>query len=366
MTLLNTHLNRNPPQYMAKKKVAVYLPEELLFNIFLRLGVKSLLRCMSVCRTWLSVISSTHFIKSQLQLAIKNPTLLIIDYRGGYAASLSSRRGYHNNFPRVVLPYDLKNCEVVSCSYNGIICLCDDKDVFYLWNPSIRKYKTLPPAPPRELAARDNTGFGYDSISDDYKIVRIVYERSEDDMPTVHLYSTNANSRRQFRDPIVKSVPGGKTNTDIVVNGVLYFNDGDGLISFDLHKEVFGRVTLPGFWETKRSNVLDFEGSVAIVFEPDGDEQGIYLWTLDDVSGRMQWTRNFRIHAYSESRLWLYCYLGAGDFYGKMASYDYFLHNILYDYKREETEICGVRENVCATLKYTQTLVSPNGFERVY
>lgn len=254
------------------KKFAVYLPEEILTNIFLRLGLKSLLRCKSVCKLWLSVISNPQFVESQLHLAVMSPTLLVIHYYGGYAASLLRRKSSVNPFPRQK-PYLLKNCEVISCSYNGIICLCDDEDVFYLWNPSIREFKRLPPAPPRRLAFAkyDKIGFGYDSISKDYRIIRIVGENLSDDvLPKVHLYSSNTDSWKRFEDPTLKRLS-RCGHTDIVVNGVLYMENGTELILFDLHREVFRVIVLPGFIETKMSNLLDFEGSVGMIFKSVGD-----------------------------------------------------------------------------------------------
>ncbi|KAK1399069.1 hypothetical protein POM88_008932 [Heracleum sosnowskyi] len=347
------------------KKFAVYLPEEILTNIFLRLGVKSLLRCKSVSKTWLSVISNPHFVKSQLHRAVMNPTLLFIDYPRSYAANLRGRRPF-DIFPRRVLPPLFEDCDVVSCSYNGIICLCDDNDVIYLWNPSIWEFKKLPPAPrrrPRRLAKYDKIAFGYDSISDDYKVLRLLYENSRDVSRKVYLYSTNTDSWRRFQDPILRKL-NGYGQTDIVVDGVLYIKNGRELITFDLHQEVSGLVPLPDSVERIVSNVLDFEGSVGIVFQSVGDAEGIYLWTLDDTSGQMQWTRKFKINAYSGSRLWIYCYLGSGDFYGRMVpAHDFFFHNFLYDHQTEETKFHGVQENVCATVKYAMTLVSPDGLK---
>ncbi|KAL8148902.1 F-box protein At4g22390-like [Apium graveolens] len=339
------------------KKFAVYLPEELLTNIFLRLGVNFLLRCKSVCKTWLSVISNPLFVESQLRRALMTPTLLIIDYPR--AAGLPSTN-IVNPFPRL-----FEKCNVVSCSYNGIVCLCDDNDAIYLWNPSIGKFKKLPPATrnrPPCLLRYDKVVFGYDSISDDYKVLKMVYENSKDFMRKVYVYSTKTDSWRRFEDRIMRKL-NGFGQTDIVVNGVLYIKSGSELITFDLHREVFGLIRVPDFFGKNMSNVLDFEGSVGIVFKSVGDAEGIFLWTLDDVSGQMQWTKKLRINAYPGSLWWLYCYLGAGLFFGKMVpDHDMFIHHILYDYETEETKL-HVRENVCATVKYAKTLVSLNGFE---
>lgn len=88
-------------------------------------------------------------------------------------------------------------------------------------------------------------------------------------------------------------------------------------MSFDLHKEVLKSVPFPGFIQRKRSNVLDFEGSAAMVFE---SGSGVDLWILDDVSGKNCWTKKFAIE-YGlidslDTEIWLSCYVGGGQFYG--------------------------------------------------
>ncbi|KAK1398895.1 hypothetical protein POM88_008758 [Heracleum sosnowskyi] len=71
---------------MASKKQLGDLPETMMTEVVLRLPVKSLLICKSVCKPWLSTISNPHFLKSHIQHSItisRNvPTLLnIIDFQ---------------------------------------------------------------------------------------------------------------------------------------------------------------------------------------------------------------------------------------------------------------------------------------------
>ncbi|KAL1816568.1 hypothetical protein ACET3Z_019142 [Daucus carota] len=203
----------------------------------------------------------------------------------------------------------------------------------------------------------------YDSISDAYKFFRIVCEKMYDKVPIVQVYSTSTDSWREFRDPILKNYE-NFDRRNVVVNGVLYFDGVDELISFDLHNEVFGQVPFPSWVTRKGSDVLDFEGSVAMVFQS-GPE--IHLWTLGDVSGQMSWTKKFSIEADSETEIWLTSYLGAGQFFGKkLFNEDYFMFSLLYDYRKKEYKFYKRRdENIWAYLKYTETLVSLDDFEHV-
>lgn len=75
----------------------------------------------------------------------------------------------------------------------------------------------------------------------------------------------------------------------------------------------------------------------------------IHLWALDDICGvLMYWTAKIRI----EAGFWLESYLGAGQFYGTKVIGDTVLNNVLYDYKKKEAKLSGIRETVVrATLK---------------
>lgn len=354
-------------------KLTSDLPEGLVTEILVRLAVKSLLRCKSVCKLWLSIISDHYFIKSHLHRAImNNPSVLNIKYsspdkddlasNASYLPSLSSlvectaeqqqqRRfqcrfvdqglmkrqdssSSRIHFGRLVLPGLFDKFRVVS-SYNGIVCLADHfGSSVYLWNPSIRRCKKLPSFKPyamRKIPVK--IGFGYDSISDDYKVFRIVYGKILDLVPIVQVYSSNADNWREFQAPILKNWKIYK-ETNIVVNGVMYFDGGDELILFDLHNEIFGLVPLPSFIQRKGSDVLDFEGFVAMVFESVGFGPGLDLWTLDNFSGEVSWTKRFSVEADSDTNIWLYSYLGAGQFYGyKLMNGIFFLYD--YDEKKE-------------------------------
>ncbi|KAL1816701.1 hypothetical protein ACET3Z_019275 [Daucus carota] len=307
----------------------------------------------------------------ELILSGVDELMLFSRARGGLTNNNNSNHS-NTKFDRLVVPrlFGIKPLVVNSC--NGIICLANlvnHNDLVYLWNPSIRKCRKLPD-PPRRRSFRFKIGFGYDSISADYKVVRCDYDY--DDLryfeAKVHVYSTNADCWRKIRPNIPLEYQRlGRAN--LVVNGVVYFQDNDELISFDLHKESFGRIPLPGSRRLQLSNVLDFEGAVAMVFGYVGDEVGAHLWTLDDVSGQLPWTKRFSIDADMDSGLWLRCYLRGGQFCGRITNKKtHDVYNILYNYKKKETKLYRIDRDdstVLTGMIHTETLVSLGGFEQL-
>ncbi|KAK1398866.1 hypothetical protein POM88_008729 [Heracleum sosnowskyi] len=209
--------------------------EGMITEVLVRLPVKTVLQCKSVCKPWLSIISNPHFIKSQLHHAIvasqNNPTLLTLakpppteaellslsfvrDLTSPYPfhfATLAAELQHQKkrqlidealldvngqdlssspvHFDRVVIPRVFYPHIQIVGSCNGVICLSGmGARVIYLWNPSIRQCKKLDTAPTRQTSSAVDIGFGYDSVSKDYKVLTVVYEQNADAN-----YSTNAN-----------------------------------------------------------------------------------------------------------------------------------------------------------------------------
>ncbi|GJT68045.1 putative F-box domain-containing protein [Tanacetum coccineum] len=127
---------------------------DVVEDILLRLDTEDLLRCKSVCKSWYSLISSPSFVKAHLKHACNN-----------------NRELPHL---RVCLPYKninytLRLYRMVGSS-NGLVCLSPSNAEFLVTNPSTREVIELR-ALPCENRSDLCWGFGYDSSTDDYKLV---------------------------------------------------------------------------------------------------------------------------------------------------------------------------------------------------
>ncbi|KAK1398877.1 hypothetical protein POM88_008740 [Heracleum sosnowskyi] len=381
--------------------MAGYLPEEMVREVLLRLPVKSLLVCKSVCKPWLSTISNPHFVKSQLHRALiasgNNPTLLEIEEPqeeeeedeepdedflleieqreqlrhqhlfealldvNGHDMSTSPIR-----FHRIAMPRLFSDThQVFNTCYNGILCVTNwSFDDIYLWNPSIRQCKKVPPPKPSaDSVVRVESGFGYDCISDDYVVIRVVYDSIRDVIvPMLQLYSSNSDSWTEFH-PFTAEDEIQSLGITTLINGILYCTSVNKLVSFDFRKQVFVLVPFPKSIHRRISNVLDFKGSVGLVFESDSQ---VDLWTLDDISGEGSWTKRFSIEADLKLFMYVRCFLGAGQFYGCKSINGMFLFTFFYDYEKRVTKYYRLGEDqFFPTFNYTETLVSLNGFKKV-
>ncbi|KAK1354439.1 hypothetical protein POM88_047695 [Heracleum sosnowskyi] len=253
-------------------------------------------------------------------------------------------------------------------SCNGIICLVA-KQHCYLWNPSTAQSKELPKYPRFNQKAtmdynhdRVRVAFGFDSVSDEYKVFKFtspeyIYNKTTG-APVLQLYSTGTDSWKVINFPF-KCPSGVLCHQDLilgpVINGVLHMGFKRQLVLFDLHNEVFTVIPIPSSKFIK-SNVLDFESSVAVIFQSKRKRSRISLWTLADVRGQLFWIKKFNIDL--RSMYWIYSYLGGGLLYGEN------VRDVLYDYiNKNFKSFPRLSKKPEAVFKHTETLASIEGFK---
>ncbi|XP_074363260.1 uncharacterized protein LOC141703729 [Apium graveolens] len=118
------------------------------------------------------------------------------------------------------------------------------------------------------------------------------------------------------------------------------------------------------FVHARKSNVLNFEGSVAVVLKtvPDGSlvEKELSLWTPIAVSGEVVWNKMFTFGTGSEEIDWLFLYSGANQFFGKTR-----LGEMLYDYRKKQTKYVEFPSQsfLLGVLSHTESFLPAEGLE---
>ena len=199
-----------------------YLGEDLVCEIFERLPSKSLMRFRCLSKSWYSRIGSPHFkrrhyLRSSQKVIIRHWEIYSRDVRDVRVRRLDyhSRRevkDLHTLHSDDCFPlchelglFDMSTqqfpCHLskVVNSCNGILCLDDyDGEHIILWNPSIRRKLTIPDHPSFGEQDLMSVGFGFDSVTDDYKIVIICY--------SIDIDSGNGTAEKSFVYSIKTSV----------------------------------------------------------------------------------------------------------------------------------------------------------------
>ncbi|KAJ9558602.1 hypothetical protein OSB04_013216 [Centaurea solstitialis] len=242
------------------------LPDEIIVEILSMLPAKSLLRWRSVSKYWLNLISSTKFKLMHLRnFNQQNPRYSVrhLDYLASEEwfslhfddEAFTLDRNSHVEFPfnitSVILCFRIIGC----C--NGVVCLCDENgsgsDMVILWNPSIRRKLTLPLPNFKSIKSSFVVlGFGYDKMSDDYKVVRLAYNDYGFTGPRVEVYAVKTGIWRKVM------FPHGWRRFYIHYNWTQVFSNGcvhwiasdsnwshNSIMTFDITTELFGEIPLP-------------------------------------------------------------------------------------------------------------------------
>ncbi|KAD4384141.1 hypothetical protein E3N88_24309 [Mikania micrantha] len=153
------------------------LLQEIIAEILSRLPVESLLRCRSVCKSWYSLISDPHFVKSHLTRNTHHRLIYSTVPKINLKICSLYDALYHNSVNALELDYPLKHPRksvwiVGSC--NGLVCIAIEEDTLFIWNPSTRKSNRLPNCGSKsQPGCYVLYGFGYQDSTDDYKVVEI-------------------------------------------------------------------------------------------------------------------------------------------------------------------------------------------------
>ncbi|KAF9612848.1 hypothetical protein IFM89_004258 [Coptis chinensis] len=122
----------------------VSLPEEILMDILLRLPVKGLLLCKSVCKYWQRVISSSQFVKLQMDRGNQNNHRLIFTAKPNTGITLLYTLEYETSKVAINCNLSLPRQLYMVGSCNGLVCLSDKETYMALCNPATKEHKFVP------------------------------------------------------------------------------------------------------------------------------------------------------------------------------------------------------------------------------
>lgn len=156
------------------------LPIDVLFNILIRLPVKSLLRLKSVCKSWYFLITSREFTNDHLRRnSLSSDRLLIFSGEDNslYSVDLQTLESPAIKIPFPSIPESISRKKIIGSCNGLLLCICDETPNFeaLLLNSSSLPCKQIPKLEVPLNCLYINYGFGYDRGEDDYKVVRIVH-----------------------------------------------------------------------------------------------------------------------------------------------------------------------------------------------
>ncbi|GMI79455.1 CONSTITUTIVE EXPRESSER OF PR GENES 1, CONSTITUTIVE EXPRESSER OF PR GENES 30 [Hibiscus trionum] len=282
-----------------------YMPEEVILKILNRLPVKSLLRFRSVCKSWNTLISHPSFISAHLQASLSNNNtpFLLLKYRknGKYGYFLHYDIDGFEEFKQLQFsPFRHAAVYSVVGSCNGLICVLLYDMNFVLWNPSIQKYISFPkPSITYVSSYKFGFGFGFDSRTNDYKVLVV---GTEDDESCFELFSLNGNCWKRVDAVYPKYAFAGHRSLPFV-NGAVHWlgyrernNDeySHAILGFDFSVEDFFEMNFPesfSGWGPYNLSIEKYgESSIAVIARP-ADGELHELWVMKEYGVVESWTK---------------------------------------------------------------------------
>uniref|UniRef100_A0A5B6ZCC6 F-box domain-containing protein n=1 Tax=Davidia involucrata TaxID=16924 RepID=A0A5B6ZCC6_DAVIN len=300
-----------------------FIPGDVLIDILTRLPIKSLVRFACVCKSWYSLLTNPSFITAHLNRSNvpnkKSDDLLLVR---SYSEDLNEEQYsvYFDNetFDEYAkLEFPLKSLSnyyfriVGSC--NGLMCLSDDQfgyaETLFLWNPSIRRTLALP----RVRVGFEShgpfmhaIGFGFDPLTNDYKVVRIVYLDCVEIPPEVDIFTLSTGTWRNISHLglpylIQERAPQACLNgaTHWIASDLEMMRGVSNLIvSFNMSDEVFGEILLPDSmahdtW-LRGVRVAKFQESLSVIQRKVSSGEVSYcIWMMKEYGVADSWTKLF-------------------------------------------------------------------------
>ncbi|KAI8551294.1 hypothetical protein RHMOL_Rhmol06G0174500 [Rhododendron molle] len=302
---ISLYSQKVPKSEDLKKKMADYLPQDGLVNIFTRLPIKTLLQCTSICKSWHSLIVKPSFIDSHLNRpptqAYKMPTTSCLC---GLAPPMM--RAGKNSTPFTVTTKHLMNDQMTYVD-NTILC-----------NPTIQKWVRLPK--PRVTFTSHGgfdhaIGFGFDAKSNDSKVVRIVHllDFESEVPPEIDLYSLSTGAWRSISLLGLPCVICGRA-TQAYLNGAAHWIGADMekrcimFLSFLMGDEAFHSMSLPADVPFLPGGLIPagIQGSLSVIEEKGFSyERRWCIWVMKEYGVASSWTKLMDVDAYVESLVFL-------------------------------------------------------------
>ncbi|GAU28216.1 hypothetical protein TSUD_118230 [Trifolium subterraneum] len=281
------------------------LPFDLLHEILCRLPVRLLVQLRCLCKSFNTLITDPKFTKKHLCLSTKQNRLvlssskfLLYDSPIPSVLSTCTITPTQLNFP-VTCKIDHKSFRLSTC--DGILCFAIDHKSAILWNPSIRKFRLLPPLKNPQKRKRfpfSLYSFGHDPFIDNYKIIGISFCINHIEV-SVNTMGTNYWRR-------IQDFPGPSRAWDVIrrpgvfVSGTVNFLQYEVfnstplvIVSLDLEKESYQNLSRPELEKGKR--ILQLGRMRDCLCFIAGIDMFLDVWIMKEYGNKESWNKLYHV-----------------------------------------------------------------------
>lgn len=297
------------PLVVRNDKVINYINDDVALLILSKLSFKSLKRFGCVRKSWSLLSNNPSFMSMYSRnffskCSYGDDTSLLLHLHG-FKKMYSLSGDSFENMVELDWPDQIDNLEFLGFgSVNGILCFEQPlENKIVLWNPATNELKVIHSSQPMSFSPPvtlnfdcavsfipipNLQGFGYDSVGDDYKLIRnisltdrfhtlpsdrdLILMEDKSLKPFWEIYSLKSNSWKKLEIdmPSCAKTNSGFGTFRVYSDGVCHWlnldaeNDyvGASLISFDLSNEVFINTPIPSFATEPCTGLLVLNDSI--------------------------------------------------------------------------------------------------------
>ncbi|XP_058201072.1 F-box/kelch-repeat protein At3g06240-like [Rhododendron vialii] len=355
------------------------LPREVLTDVLSRLPVKSLCRFKCVSPSWNSLISDPYFAKTHLNRTntLKNPKhlypnkIIMSTYHSLYSVDFTN---LNPTITKLDFPTMAQHAAAaVRSSCDGLLLASNnDRSVLFLLNPSTRECNKFPPPPsvldPVHKICGSHYGLGYDSSTDNYKVViisryntRFFQYNTEfsHSFTLLDVYSLATNAWRRITG--IDYRPMGNSGGVFFkgcIHGLCLRACSQVIFAFDLSDEVFREVPLPASFSGCKISLYDvavFGGSLCLV-----SRQETKVWMMKEYGVRESWTE-FTVSSGLRTAN-LLCLLAEDEFLLRTTK-EKLKQLVVYNQKKgmaRDMVVCSIPPRFSFEGTYVESLISPH------
>nr|ABR18788.1 class S F-box protein [Nicotiana alata] len=310
------------------------LPKDVVICIILILPVKSLLRFKCVSNSWRTLMQSSTFINLHLNRSTTiNDEIILFKHSFqeepnkfrsimSFLSSGQDNDDFYHVSPDLDVPFLTTTSSCIFHRFTGPchgLVVLTDKVTAVLFNPTSRNYRLLQPSPfgsPLGFHRSINgIAFGYDSIANEYKIVRIAEVRGEPPFCCfsvrewrVEIYELSIDSWREV-DNVDQQLPYVHWNpcAELFYKGASHWFGNTNtvvILCFDMSTETFRNIKMPDTCHSKyrkRYGLLVMNDSLTLISYPypgceiDSAIDFMEVWVLKEYGVNESWSKNYTI-----------------------------------------------------------------------
>ncbi|KAF8049762.1 hypothetical protein N665_2121s0003 [Sinapis alba] len=275
---------------------------DIIVEILKKLPSKSLVRFRSVSKEWLNIINSRRdFIESIVTRSLSShPPLklpIFIFHHSVPETFFTVSPVFSPTTDHVVtIPRPSHPCTFHYQYSRGLICCSSSEShLVTIYNPTTRQLFPLPEiqTPPTTRSGLSSCFFGYDPITNQYKVLSIVVNCDERKQ-TYHVFTLGRREQQSWR--IVKGIDEESCPDDysVCIDGTIYYNasrqgGATMLLSFNIRSERFDRVLLPEAFLAPlyHQRLVNRLGKLGCIICNSRDTS---IWIMDDAE-KQEWSR---------------------------------------------------------------------------